>query len=463
MTSEFRQTVIYFATVASGQGLAFLLLPLITRYLATEAYGEYALMLAVSGFVGMLGSAWIRNVGLRLYFDAVDRGATRAFVVTTTALQAALFAVLYALAVVGMMVLGFEIAPLRVVISAGVTVLVGDQFAYAVTLLRAERRTVPFAVAEIGSGVVRFVATTAALLLGLRTAELLFDATTLGYLLGSAYAAPTLWRRLTGDGRLIDASVLREVVRIGPASLPFTLSSWLERLADRLVLQHFLGTAVVGVYSVGYALGERLMGSLVQAVFMMAWPNVLNAWQQGGAAAAREAIGHAQRLYSWITVGPAVFLIAYGGPLTRWVAGPEYHDAEAVVPIVAAAMWLGGFGSYLNRHLELRKQFGRLSGISLMGAALNVGLNIVLVPRYGMVGAASATLANYAFNAAVFYLTRDRELATVRLGPLGAALGTSFVLWLGLWWLTLGDALTMIVFAVLYAAVAVLRLLQRRA
>jgi O-antigen/teichoic acid export membrane protein len=460
MTSELRQTAIYFTTVAVGQGLGLFLLPIVTRFLSAEAYGEYALMLAVSGFVGMIASAWIRNVGLRLYFDAVERRATRSFYVSTAALQTVLFLALYGLTVAVMALIGYEIASLRVVISAGVMVLIGDQFAYAVTLLRAEQRTTPFAVAEIGAGAVRFVATVLGLIAGIRSAELLFDATSLGYLLGTGYAVPALWKRLVGPGG-IERSVVAEILRVGPASIPFSLSSWLQRLADRFVLQYFLGTAVVGVYTVGYTLGERIIGSLVQAVFMMAWPNILNAWRHGGTGAARSAISEAQRLYAWVSIGPMVFLVAYGGTFTRWVVGPAFHDADVVVPIVAVSMWIGGFASYLNRHLELTKRFGRLSAVSLAGALINVALNIALIPPYGMVGAATATLANHVFNAAVFYFTRDRDLTVVNVRALGLASGTAAALWYLLGFLPVGESMAMAAFALTYAAAAAYRLLVR--
>lgn len=426
MNQGLRQTIPYFAAVALGQGLAFLLLPIITRYLEEAAYGEYALATAVSGFVGMLASAWIRNVGMRLYFDALARRETRAFYVSTTLLQAALLVVVYAATLAALTAAGIELASLRVLISAGVTVLLGDQFAYATTLLRAEQRPGAYAAAEIAAGVIRFAATVAGLMLGARSAALLFDAASLGFLLAGGFAVAALWRRLQGH-RLLDAAAAIEVLRVGPRSLPFSVSAWLERLADRLVLQFFAGTAVVGVYSVGYALGERIIGSLVQAVFMMAWPRILAAWNEGGPAAARHAIADAQRLYAWITVGPAVFLAVFGVPFTRWIAGPAYHDAATVVPTITVAIWLGGFGSYLNRHLELTKRFGVLSGVSLAGAGVNVILNVLLVPPFGMEGAALATLANYAFNATVFYVLRDRQISALHLAPFARAGGASAV------------------------------------
>lgn len=460
MNRELKQTALYFSSVLVGQALSFLLLPIVTRFLSASEYGEYALATAVSGLVAMFGSAWVRNVGMRFYYEAAERKQSKAFYVSTSILQSVLFTAIYLLGIA--IVSRFDIVPLppSVWLSAGVAMIVSDQFNYTTSLLRAEQRANSFAIAEIGSGVLRFVATAAGLFVGLRSAELLFNAASVGFVLGFAFAAPALWRRLTGPAR-IDRGVLQEILKTGPRSIPFSLSAWIERLADRLILQHFLGATVVGIYSIGYTLGERIIASLVQAVFMMAWPNILEAWTQAGVEGARKAIHSAQWLYAWTTVGPMLFLVAYGGELTRMVVGAEFHTAASIVPIVAIAIWLGGLGSYLNRHFELNKQYGTLSAISLLGAGVNLAATWALVPQFGMVGAALGTLLNYAFNAVVFFLTRDRSLGSPNFGPFVLAGIGSALAWLMSLLPSLGTITAMGTFVATYLIVALVALRQR--
>ena len=240
--------------------------------------------------------------------------------------------------------------------------------------------------------------------------------------------------------------------------MPFSLSGWLERLADRLVLLYFSGTAVVGIYSVGYAIGERLLGSLVESVYMVAWPGILNGWRDAGQAGARRAIAEAQRMYIWITVGPLIFLIVFGRVLVSWLSGPDFQQAAVVVPTVAVSMWVGGYGAYIDRQFELNKQFGRLSGISMAGAGINVILNILLIPRYGMEGAAAATLINRCFNTAVYFIVRDRSLVQVALGPLALASVLAGVAWAASRVVPGGDVAAVSLFVALYAAGALVGL-----
>ena len=457
-----KQTFMYLATIILGQGMSFLVLPFVTRLLPPEAYGQYALALTISNLIAMIASSWIRNVGLRLYFDAVERGTTRGFFLSSTVLQALVFTALYAATLLGFQLFGYELAPLRVLISAGITILLGDQFAYAVTLLRAEQRAGPYAVAEIGSGLLRFGATLFGLAVGIRTPELLFDAASFGYLIGAVYAVAALAPHLVGPS-LVDVPGTREILRHGPRSLPFSVSGWFERLADRLVIEHFLGTVVVGVYSVGYAIGERLIGALTQGVFMMAWPSILKAWNEGGSSETRRALVEAQRLYAWLTVGPMIFLVIHGRALTEYLTGAEYHDAATVVPLVAASMWIGGYGSYLNRHMELRKRFGTLSLITVIGAVVNVSMNIALVPMFGMIGAATATLANRTLNTVIYFAVRDRGLTPIATRPFILATLLAAVAYGLSSWPPFGVPVSMTIFVSVYGTGALLVLLRYRA
>ena len=449
----FARSLSYFFTTAVGQGMSFLLLPFVTRALPSEEYGAYALGLATASLVAVFASAWIRNVAIRLYYDAVAEGTTRGFFYGIQLLQLVMFGSLYGITLLGLWLIGIELVTWRVLISAGVAAVVSDFALFAFEVLRVERRAGAYAVGEIGGGVLRFGLTLGGIVIGIRSAELLLDASSLGFIVATLYAMRVLGGRLKGPMRL-DFSRMREVVRHGPASLPFSVANWVERLFDRLVIEHFLGTAVVGIYSVGYTLGERTLGVVVKAVFMMAWPSILEAWGERGIVSARTAVTAAHRLYAWFSVGPVLFMVVFGGDLLRIVAGAGYHDAAPIVPVIALSMWAEGFARFLNRHFELRKRFAVLSGITVAGAGVNLLLNLVLVPVYGVMGAAWATLINRAFNLLVFYATRDRDLVAIPVGAYLRALGLSLALWVGTSLLP-GDVLVrMLLFAVPYGLFA---------
>jgi O-antigen/teichoic acid export membrane protein len=407
MHRSLRQTLVYLLTVVASQGLSFLLLPVVTRYFSPQAYGDYSLTLSISSLVGTVGSSWIRNISFRLFFDARAAGRGRSFFWTVAAAQAGAVLVLYAPTMLVLRAFT-TVAPASVLVAAGAALVTSDFYGHAVGLLRAEQQTSRYSVAEISSALVRFGATIAALAAGLRSSSLLFLAPALASALLGAFATLALHRTLTGPA-YFDPGVVRRLVRLGPASLPLSVSGWAERLMDRLVLDHYLTREIVGIYTANYALADRVLGGIISAVSMMAWPEIIRAWTEEGKEGAREALTRGVSLYLWLTVGPAVLVALFHRDLAVFL-GPAYRGSSGIMPVVVAATWLSGVNTYLNRHLELGLRFGRLSAVAIGGATLNLLMNFVLVPRLGALGGALATLVNFLATALVFWVTRDRDL-----------------------------------------------------
>lgn len=407
MTQSLNRAAIYFGAMGASQVLTFILLPLITHFLSPEIYGEYVLALTVSSLVGMIGSTWIRNVSMRLYVDAKQSQETRSFFWNIALLQALLFSSLYGIALLMLWLLPLELASLESLVTAGIAILIGDFFSLGLNFTRVEEQSVGYAIAETGSAVIRFLGTLGGLFLGFYSPSMLFIAMSVSYLLGSFYVTHLLNGSLSGSLRL-EPALLKSVLRLGPASIPLSISTWVEQLADRLVLERFTTVALVGIYSASYALADRLLGGIIAAVFMMAWPDILNAWNQGGASAARLAIFRAQQLYAWLTLGPALFIGVFHREIVMLLS-PDFREAASVIPIIVAATWLRGFIPYLNRHFELRKAFAKMSFITSIGALLNLTFNLLFIPRWSIMGAAWATLGAHIIVGIIFLWLRDRD------------------------------------------------------
>jgi O-antigen/teichoic acid export membrane protein len=447
-----RSTLLYLITIVLSQLASFLLLPIISRFLTPGQYGEYVLALTVMSLIGMIGSSWIRNVGFRFYFDAQQAGATRAFYATMATLQVAALAVAFGLGAAILPRVSEELVALPTLLAAGAMVLASDFLALTVSFLRAEKQSGSFAVAEITAAATRLGGTTLGLVLGLTTPAFLFLAAAGASLVGSALALASLARQLTGPVKL-DRARLAEVVRRAPAALPYSLGQWVGRLADRLVLNAYASTAVVGIYSAGYNLADRIIGGLSEAVFMMAWPDVLSAFNEGGVERARAAVERYFRLYLWLTVGPLVALAVYGAAVVSILLAPSYQEAVQVLGLVAVAAWIRGLRRGLNRHFELQKRFFPLSAMTVAGSALNLGLNLALVPRYLALGAALATFLEQVVVTFVYLLIRDRRLVAFPFGDLLLVAGFTAALTAGTWlWLGTGVA-GFLTFAGSYAVV----------
>ena len=415
---QLRSTITYLVTIVFAQVASFLLLPVITRFLEPSAYGEYAQALAVASLMGMLGTSWIRNVGFRFYFDARNDATTRSFYWSLAMLQACVLAAVFLVGVVLLQFFSADLVALPTLGAAALMIIAADFQALTASFLRAEQQSGKYAAAEISAGFTRLAGTTLGLSLGFTQPSFLFLAAAAASVVGSIVAATSLAPRLTGPARL-DRRAMWLVFGRAPGALPFSLGQWFSRQADRLVLTSYTTSAVVGTYAAGFGLSDRIVNGLGNAAFLMAWPDVLNAWNEGGAARARVAIRRYFQIYLWLTVGPGVAVVVFGEAVVGLLLGPGYGAAARVLGFVAGATWLSGIVGGLNRHFELEKRYYALSTMILAGAALHFGLNLVLVPRYAAVGAGIAFLASQTALTVVAIVIRDRRLVSFPMADAG--------------------------------------------
>jgi O-antigen/teichoic acid export membrane protein len=106
-----------------------------------------------------------------------------------------------------------------------------------------------------------------------------------------------------------------------------------------------------------------------------------------------------QELYSllaWMGLVLALFITLFGGLLIRTLFGDAYERAG---PMLAIHIWAGPFvfmGTLFSNWLIAETRFGVSAVRHGLGAVMNIGLNLLLIPHFGGIGAAWATLVSYA-------------------------------------------------------------------
>jgi O-antigen/teichoic acid export membrane protein len=184
---------------------------------------------------------------------------------------------------------------------------------------------------------------------------------------------------------------MREQLTFGLALVPGAMAGFALDLSDRFFLRHYSTLDQVGLYSLGYRLGEIIF--FVTAAVQLAWPQFIFANRKSP---------QAKELYSYATtyyVAGMLFLVlglsAVAPELVQLMAAPEYHAAAPVVPIIALAGMCEGLRYVVTIGIAFQRR--PIIRSAAMGAAalVNVVLNVLLIPTYGMMGAAWATLAGF--------------------------------------------------------------------
>jgi len=174
--------------------------------------------------------------------------------------------------------------------------------------------------------------------------------------------------------------------------VPGGLSQWIVNSSDRYLIAFFLGAAAVGYYSPGYTIGYAAL-IMISAPLATLLPPVLSKhFDDGDITDVRTILTYSLKYYAGIAL-PCVFgLSVLSKPLllvltTQQIAANGY----LVTPFVAAGTALIGAYSVLVMVLALKKKTAAFGTIWIFSAVLNFGLNFVLIPYLGLVGAALTT------------------------------------------------------------------------
>jgi O-antigen/teichoic acid export membrane protein len=154
-----------------------------------------------------------------------------------------------------------------------------------------------------------------------------------------------------------------------------------------------LGREAVAVYNVAYKLFEPSL--ILPSVLLAAtFPLISQAGGAGGKPGElRQVLGHTLLLLCALGAGAALLLALLSAPLVGLLYGGAYSASAAVLQVLSLAC-LPMFANYGLTHALIAVDRPRLYALFTLAAMLaNIGVNLLLIPLWGVSGAAAATVA----------------------------------------------------------------------
>ena len=391
-----RHSAIYGLGGLVSRIIAVLLLPLYTSYLTTADYGNVETLVALTAVLVTLLRAGISNAFFRFYFDSPEPDARRRVLRTA-------FWFTIATSTFGL-VAGWILAPwiadvlnlegddtATLVRAAFVGLWAQMNFEQLTALFRVEERSVAFVTASLANVAVTIAATVLLVVA--------YDQGALGVIVGNFTGTLAVYLALLGYrreqlGLQFDRELLRRMNRFGLPLVPSGLALWVLNFSDRFFLARLAGQDDVGRYSIGVRIASAMV--LLLVAFRTAWPAF---------AYSIEDDREARRTYGFVLtylLFVACWLSLALGVLAPWIVRMLARDesfwpgADVVAPLAfAGAFW----GAYTVVSIGIgrlkRTQFNWV--ITGSAALVNVALNLILIPRYGIEGAAASAVAAFAF------------------------------------------------------------------
>jgi O-antigen/teichoic acid export membrane protein len=192
-----------------------------------------------------------------------------------------------------------------------------------------------------------------------------------------------------------DRDQLWESLRFASPIMLASLAATVMAFADRYLIQAYLGPEAVATYAVAYDLCGYIQVLILTAFRLAVLPELVSRYTEFGAEAASEFLSRTFRYVGWLVIGVGFGFAAIGSQVITVLASNKYSDAGALLPYLIPGVLLGGLDFVFATGLYLRKRNDLWFYITGLAAVLNISLNVLLIPVYGIKGAAYATLLGY--------------------------------------------------------------------
>jgi len=400
-----RDSFIYGIGGLVSRFLAVILLPLYTSYVSPGDYGRIEILMSAMAVAVTLLRGGANFGFIRFYFLDKEPDYRRRLVRTVFWAQMA-----YSTAgLVLCIVLAHDIAGwfgvtrdgphlqgsgTSLVIATGVLLWSNVNYAQMTNLFRAEQRSVAFSLATLAN-----IAVTVPLTVIL---VVVYKEGPLGIIVGNLSGTLVLYVILLAYrheqlGLEFDRKLLHALNRFGLPLMAAGLALWVTNFGDRLMLSKLLDgphrLTEVGQYALANKISSAMV--LLFTAFQIAWPAFAYSIEDENAA--KRAYSYVLTYLMFIAAWVAIALSLFAPWMVHVLAQKHgYWPADSAIPALAySSVFYAGFTVVtIATGRTQRTQFNWVA--AALAAALNFGLNLWLIPAYGMLGAAYATLAAYA-------------------------------------------------------------------
>jgi len=367
-----------------------ILLPILTKNLVIEDYGAWALIMVTLGLLPSLATLGLPNSVNRFLAAATDKRGIR------DAFYSMGFTVLLASSIVSGLLFLFvpQIAASwfhnnnTVALLLIPNILLACLFLYVIQYFVALQQIKKYAFLTIFNAYLNTVLIACFVLLGYGIEGALI-ALLIQQLVGLVVILLLIGAQI--GVAIPKFTHMRQYLAFGLPLAPNTISLWILNSSDRYLIAFFLGAAAVGYYSPGYTLGSVL--SMVAApLTTLLLPVLSKHYDENNITDVRTILTYSFKYYSGLIL-PCVFAVSVLSKPILLVLTTQQIAANGylITPWVAAGTALNGACTVFVMIIALKKKTSVIATITTLSAFLNIGLNLVLIPYLGLVGAALAT------------------------------------------------------------------------
>lgn len=411
MFKEISQVGKHSAIYGVGQILqrlvGFLLIPMYTLYFTTSDYGIQEILYNTSSILTTLLSLGLISGMYRSYFMYEDEKRRNNVARTAMSVYVVSSALVGGILIVFARPLSALILPdqsySHLLVLTLIFIIMNNFIAVPFAVLRAKSQSTRFVVFSLVQFLANIAGTVYLVAVMHRGVQGSLEGNLIGQVAVLLLFIPSFLELFKGSFSRVD---LKEMLTFGLPLVPALLASISLSVSDRYFLRAYSTFDEIGVYGLGYKIG-LLVQVLVVTPFSLSWGPVM--WSVADKPFAKQFYSKVMTYFTAVALYMALIVSILSPELIRLMSQRQsYWRAWEVVPLITLSYVLYGMYSQLAIGINLKKKTQYLPFLLWGAAGLNLLLNFLLIPSWGMMGAAASTLASYFVLSVLVYFASQR-------------------------------------------------------
>jgi len=376
--------------------------PLLTRSLTVAEYGILGLITSSLTLFVAFGKLGMQHAVIRYYAQIKNNNISFSMNEMSSTITM-LFIVLASVATGLWLLTGFSFLPrvskfediTQLVIVASVIVFLRLLGSGVLNYMRAQQRSAVVAFTHILSRYLYLALIVAVMLFYEFSVVIVLFAMLIAEIVGIGFATSKIKSDFHFNPREVTAKLGKAMLLYGMPLMILESLGLIMRLSDRYIIQALLGENELGMYSASYNLASYLDLIILAAMVQALKPYYLQLWETDGATKTKEFLSTG--LHSYIVVGvPLITVFSLVSPhLLNFLASDKYAPGTVIIPFIAFSFLLEGVMHFMAAGLYIQKNTKTLMIWGAFATLLNLALNILAIPVYGILGASIVTIISY--------------------------------------------------------------------
>ncbi|TDP82300.1 O-antigen/teichoic acid export membrane protein [Halanaerobium saccharolyticum] len=206
-----------------------------------------------------------------------------------------------------------------------------------------------------------------------------------------------------------DFTIVKKFLAYSVPLMPNAILFWIINYSDRIFILKLLGKDQLGFYSASYSIGQLSIFFITPISFVL-FPIISNLWENNEIELVKKYIQKSIYYYMFFSI-PSIFgLYVLSSDLLIFLADETYvTDGNLIMFIILGFFSVGFFKIFVNI-LYLKEKTKSLPIVYLFVSLINLFLNYIFIPKFGIEGAAIATFISFGLQGIIIYFLTNKLL-----------------------------------------------------